>query len=175
MPSSPEASAGSDSHPVPVRKHTLFMSRVIVTMVKIAAAIAVLLGLTSASPAAVNANTANRTSSKLVAASTSFWYANMDHTGAARGYAPDLGNDFSYSVYVAVNPGDGNGLRNAITDDRSAKRHPKWLASQPRVGVRHSDRVWLTLRSCTFLLEPTRSAASSNLIPIRCSWATQPM
>lgn len=68
-------------------------------------------------------------------AATNFWYSNMDHTGAARGYAPDLDDDFSYSVYLAVKPGDGNSLRNAIIDDRGGKRHSKWLASQPRVST----------------------------------------
>ncbi|KAI1659436.1 glycoside hydrolase family 55 protein [Daldinia decipiens] len=65
---------------------------------------------------------------------TSFWYANMDHTGQARGYAPDLGDDYSYPVYIAVNPGDGPGIANAIKDAGSGNtRHSQWLASQPRV------------------------------------------
>lgn len=65
---------------------------------------------------------------------TSFWYANMDHTGPSRGYAPDLGNDYSYPVYIAVNPGDGPGIANAIKDAGSGNtRHSQWLASQPRV------------------------------------------
>ncbi|KAF3059335.1 Glucan endo-1,3-beta-glucosidase BGN13.1 [Daldinia childiae] len=64
---------------------------------------------------------------------TSFWYANMDHTGQGRGYAPDLGDD-SYPVYIAVKPGDGPGIANAIKDAGNGNsRNSQWLASQPRV------------------------------------------
>ncbi|KXJ95237.1 glucan endo-1,3-beta-glucosidase BGN13.1 precursor [Microdochium bolleyi] len=66
--------------------------------------------------------------------STSFWYANMDHTGNARGYAPDLDGDFNYAVYKAVAPGDGAGIQRAINEGTNgATRHGQWLASQPRV------------------------------------------
>ncbi|KAH7035656.1 glycoside hydrolase family 55 protein [Microdochium trichocladiopsis] len=66
--------------------------------------------------------------------STSFWYANMDHTGNPRGYAPDLDGDFSYAVYKAVAPGDGAGIQRAINEGTNgATRHGQWLASQPRV------------------------------------------
>ena len=68
-----------------------------------------------------------------VASATNFWYSNMDHTGSARGYAPDLDGDYNYPVYKAVNPGDGNAIQNAIRSGSSGNRHPKWLASQPRV------------------------------------------
>ena len=63
-------------------------------------------------------------------------YANMDHTGASRGYAPDLDGDFNYPVYVAVNAGDGAGIQRAINSGTNgATRHPQWLASQPRAGL----------------------------------------
>lgn len=65
---------------------------------------------------------------------TSFWYANMDHTGNARGYAPDLDGDYQYAVYKAVAPGDGDGIQRAINEGTNgATRHGQWLASQPRV------------------------------------------
>jgi len=65
---------------------------------------------------------------------TSFWYANMDHTGNARGYAPDLDGDYQYAVYKAVAPGDGAGIQQAINEGTNgATRHGQWLASQPRV------------------------------------------
>ncbi|KAI0442034.1 glycoside hydrolase family 55 protein [Xylaria telfairii] len=70
----------------------------------------------------------------LAARATSFWYANLDHTGAPRGYAPDLDGDFNYPVYMAVNPGDGAGIQRAINaGTNGGTRHPQWLASQPRV------------------------------------------
>jgi hypothetical protein len=66
--------------------------------------------------------------------STSFWYANMDHTGQYRGYAPNLGTDYTYPVFKAVSPGDGAGIQRAINDaGNGARRHGQWLASQPRV------------------------------------------
>ncbi|KAI0379671.1 glycoside hydrolase family 55 protein [Hypomontagnella monticulosa] len=76
----------------------------------------------------------NETDNDLVKRATSFWYANMDHTGQYRGFAPDLGNDFTYPVFMAVNPGDGAGINDAITDAGNGNtRHSQWLASQPRV------------------------------------------
>lgn len=70
----------------------------------------------------------------LTTRATSFWYANLDHTGTARGYAPDLDGDFNYPVYMAVSPGDGAGIQRAINaGTNGGTRHPQWLASQPRV------------------------------------------
>ncbi|KAI1304383.1 glycoside hydrolase family 55 protein [Xylaria venustula] len=70
----------------------------------------------------------------LAARATSFWYANFDHTGTARGYAPDLDGDFNYPVYMAVAAGDGAGIQKAINaGTNGGTRHPEWLASQPRV------------------------------------------
>ncbi|OAA49692.1 Urease, alpha subunit [Cordyceps fumosorosea ARSEF 2679] len=76
------------------------------------------------------------TAPDLAAASggTAFWYPNMDHTSAVRGYAPDLDGDYTYPVYQAVQPGDADGIQAAIdaagTGDSA---HRTWLASQPRV------------------------------------------
>lgn len=64
---------------------------------------------------------------------TSFWYSNMDHSGAYRGVAPNIG-DTSYPVFVAVAAGDGAGIQTAINSaSNGASRHGSWLASQPRV------------------------------------------
>lgn len=65
---------------------------------------------------------------------TSFWYANMDHTGQYRGYAPDLDGDNTYAVYKVIQPGDGAAIQAAINDDNGKARHGQWLASQPRVS-----------------------------------------
>lgn len=90
-----------------------------------------------ASPLAVVAGAeieVNDTHLDLASRATGYWYANMDHTGNARGYAPDLDKDYNYAVYKAVKAGDGNGIQAAINDGTDgAKRHGQWLASQPRV------------------------------------------
>jgi hypothetical protein len=103
-------------------------------MVKIAATIAALLAAVSASPI-VAVEDHNGTVNELRARATSFWYANMDHTGNARGYAPDLDGDFTYPVFVAVSPGAGAAeIQAAINSDGAGgSRHPLWFASQPRV------------------------------------------
>ncbi|KAJ9137086.1 Glycoside hydrolase family 55 protein [Pleurostoma richardsiae] len=101
-------------------------------MMKFAATAALLLGVASAIPTPdIDANSTDGT---LARRATSFWYANMDHTGTYRGYAPDLDNDYSYPVYMAVSAGDGAGIQTAINAaDNGATRHGQWLASQPRV------------------------------------------
>ncbi|ROV88695.1 hypothetical protein VSDG_09508 [Cytospora chrysosperma] len=72
---------------------------------------------------------------KVQSRATSFWYANMDHTGSARGYAPDLDGDYTYPVYKAVDSGDADALQGAINDDGISgnQRNSQWLASEPRV------------------------------------------
>jgi hypothetical protein len=68
-------------------------------------------------------------------ATTSFWYANMDHTGDYRGYAPDLDGDYTYPVYKAVSAGaSASDIQTAINDaGNGSERNSEWLASQPRV------------------------------------------
>jgi hypothetical protein len=83
---------------------------------------------------AAPSGTFNDTGNDVAKRATSFWYANMDHSGRPRGFAPDLDGDFSYPVFVAVNPGDGAGIQRAINSGSSGNRHGKWLASQPRVS-----------------------------------------
>eukprot|EP00026_Physarum_polycephalum_P003672 Phypoly_transcript_03685.p1 GENE.Phypoly_transcript_03685~~Phypoly_transcript_03685.p1 ORF type:complete len:749 (+),score=83.23 Phypoly_transcript_03685:122-2368(+) len=65
---------------------------------------------------------------------TDFWYANMDHVNAPRGYAPNV-QPWTYPIFMSVNPNDGGqGIQNAINSDgNGGKRHGQWLASQPRV------------------------------------------
>jgi hypothetical protein len=81
---------------------------------------------------------ANHSENDLVRRATSFWYANMDHTGNARAYAPDLDPDFSYPVFMAATAGDGSSIQRAINaGTNGGTRHPQWLASQPRVRIRY--------------------------------------
>ena len=95
---------------------------------KLIVALTILASQVLALPTSENENTA------ISKRATTFWYANMDHTGSARGYAPDLDPDFTYPVFVAVNPGDGASIQTAINSGDGANRHGEWLASQPRVG-----------------------------------------
>jgi hypothetical protein len=98
-------------------------------MLKLTALAALLLSAASASPTpstpAENEGITKR--------ATSFYYPNMDHVNAPRGFAPDLDGNFGYQVYQTVNPGDGASLQRAINSDGSGTRHQKWFASQPRV------------------------------------------
>lgn len=68
-----------------------------------------------------------------------FWYSMMDHVGAPRGYAPNLEDAGKYNVYVAVKPGDGDGIQNAINSAPDGERNKQWLASQPRVCQEPGD------------------------------------
>lgn len=84
------------------------------------------------------------------ATATSFWYSSMDHTGSPRGYAPNVDNATEYDVFVAVQPGDGGSLQDAITSAPGGQRHKQWLASQPRVrcAARNApQKLELTLNS----------------------------
>ena len=112
----------------------LFLPRVkthVGAMMKFAAAFILLLGGVSAAPASSNESMAAHSLEKRA---TSFWYANMDHTGQYRGYAPDLDPDYTYPVFKSVNAGDGASIQDAINSGSSGTRHGSWLASQPRVG-----------------------------------------
>ena len=91
---------------------------------------------------AINESAVNQ---EIVERATNFWYANMDHTGQYRGYAPNLGTDYTYPVFKAVSPGDGAGIQRAINEaTNGAQRHGQWLASQPR--VRHNGDLTLNVR-----------------------------
>lgn len=106
-------------------------------------AASLLLTLVNASTTLINEE-GNETVSE--ARANGFWYANLDHTGNARGYAPDLENDREYPVFMAVRPGDdGAGIQRAInagSNNNNETRHPQWLASQPRVCVSLSLRLF---------------------------------
>lgn len=103
-------------------------------MMKFLYAASLLLAGVTATPTPIIESNGDGNDTVLAARATSFWYANVDHTGAARGYAPDLDGDYAYPVYMAVSPGDGAGIQRAITaGTNGGTRHPKWLASQPRV------------------------------------------
>lgn len=112
-------------------------------MLKLAAAVALVLGVASASPTPGNNNVAEDRVSKRA---TNFWYPNMDHTGQYRGYAPDLDGDYTYQVYKSVNSGDGDAIQAAINDDNGGKRHGQWLASQPRVRLEMPSKGFTMIR-----------------------------
>ncbi|KAI6087368.1 glycoside hydrolase family 55 protein [Hypoxylon rubiginosum] len=99
-------------------------------MARLQLLVAILLGRASCSAIPRD----NVSADNILKRATSFWYANMDHTGQYRGYAPDLGDDYTYPVFKAVNPGDGAGIQTAINDAGNGNsRNGQWLASQPRV------------------------------------------
>ncbi len=92
------------------------------------------LGVVGASPAR-QPPTTGAVSSRQTA--STFWYSNIDHTSAVRGYAPDLDSDYSYQVYRAVAPGSGAAAIQAAiySGSNGNARHGKWFASQPRVCI----------------------------------------
>lgn len=99
-------------------------------MLKLTALVALLLGAASATPTP----SPPASDEGITKRATSFYYPNMDHVNAPRGFAPDLDGDFNYPIYQTVNAGDGNALQNAInTDGKGGSRHAQWFASQPRV------------------------------------------
>lgn len=107
----------------------------------------------------------DNSTAKLVSRATTFWYANMDHTGNARGYAPDLDPDFSYPVYKTVTAGDGNSIQAAINVGTAtgSSRNNLWLNSQPRVvylppGV-YTISSTLKMRTDTILMGDATSVS----------------
>ena len=156
------------SHPKSQDEFLVLQQSSVSAMAKfITSTLAVLLGVASAIPTPESNQTLGN--DELSKRGTSFWYANMDHTGQYRGYAPDLGNDFSYPVFEAVNPGDGAGIQKAINDAEGSSRHGQWLASQPRVRQqipREQERILFSppygpnmeSRSSTSLQGRTKSA-----------------
>ncbi|KAG5954545.1 hypothetical protein E4U57_004364 [Claviceps arundinis] len=62
-----------------------------------------------------------------------FWYPEMDHVGASRGYAPYADNATLYPVFQSIKPGDGGSIQAAIDSAVGRSRQDEWLASQPRV------------------------------------------
>jgi hypothetical protein len=74
--------------------------------------------------------------SSVEARASGFWYAQMDHSGASRGYAPYAENAASYSVFKAVKSGDSSSIQEAIDSAGNGHRQKEWFASQPRVRGR---------------------------------------
>ncbi|KAH8171772.1 pectate lyase superfamily protein [Sarocladium implicatum] len=102
-----------------------------------------------------------------IKATTSYWYANMDHTGDFRGIAPWVDDPKSYEVFKTVDSGDGGAIQDAID---SGGRHQEWLASEPRVvylppGTYEIGKT-IDLRTDTILmgdaLDPPVIKASAN-------------
>ncbi|KAG8408971.1 hypothetical protein J3458_019978 [Metarhizium acridum] len=89
---------------------------------------ALLAGMASASPAisSQSGRGMRNTTSQVAAAGSDFWYANMDHSGNARGYAPDLGNDYSYDVFKSVSAGDEEQSKGAIDSNNGKQRRSNW-------------------------------------------------
>ena len=94
---------------------------------------ATLLGVATASPVAPSSK--GQHDVDIAKRATTFWYANMPHTGSYSGYAPDLGSDTTYPVYMAVAAGaTADQIQTAINSGNDGTRNPLWLASQPRVS-----------------------------------------
>ncbi|QUC18266.1 uncharacterized protein UV8b_02507 [Ustilaginoidea virens] len=97
-----------------------------------------------------------REGSTIGARAGGFWYADMDHTGAPRGYAPHADKAGEYAVFKAVKPGHGADIQDAIDSAVNGPREKKWLASQPRVVYIPSGTYTLSktinLRTDTILM-----------------------
>lgn len=86
-----------------------------------------------------NSTMSNSTSHNLnvtadASAASAWWYPNIDHsTGAVRDYVPNLGSDYDYPVYIAVDSGDSQGFINALTSNGpNGARDNMWIAGEPR-------------------------------------------
>ncbi|KAK5125931.1 hypothetical protein LTR85_011286 [Meristemomyces frigidus] len=93
---------------------------------------------TTANTTATNTTTNDTVPVSLAAATTTsdWWFPNIDLSNPDYGNsAPNLGDDNSYPVYVAVESGDANGLVNAIISNgpNNGQRYNGYLAAQPRV------------------------------------------
>ncbi|KAI5304728.1 hypothetical protein KEM56_006052 [Ascosphaera pollenicola] len=58
-----------------------------------------------------------------------YWYAKMDHTGTARGYAPYAADPVYNNVFVSAKANDAQSVIDAINQ---GERQTKWLANDPR-------------------------------------------
>ncbi|PPJ57558.1 hypothetical protein CBER1_10524 [Cercospora berteroae] len=84
------------------------------------------------------AHTSANTSRLAAAASSNWWYANIDHTtGAVRDYAPGVG-DYNYPVYKSVS--NVNDLYNAIlSDGPNGNQRPSALGDQDPGNIIYND------------------------------------
>ena len=70
-------------------------------------------------------------------AASRYWLDEQDHTGNARGYAPFLGNDFTYPVYRNVRA--YGALGNGIKDDTDALQNA--INTDGKGGTRYKNEV----------------------------------
>jgi glucan 1,3-beta-glucosidase len=70
---------------------------------------------------------------------TKYWLDDQDHTGSARGYAPFLGNDYTYPVYRNVKYSPYNAKGDGNTDDTSALQNA--LNNDGQGGNRYKNGV----------------------------------
>lgn len=94
-------------------------------------------------------------------AATSFWYANVDHSGTYRGYAPHLDDADSYEVFKTVEAGNGGAIQNAIDAGTNGQpRHEQWLSSEPRV---RNSTAWSGSRQEDLTRETGRISATRDI------------
>lgn len=101
-------------------------------MLRFGACVALLLSAAAARPTDDNGQ-----DKSVAKRATTYWYANMDHTGDYRGIAPDI-DDGDYKVFIEVSAGDGGSIQGAINSATNGERNGQWLASQPRVSQIHT-------------------------------------
>lgn len=89
-----------------------------------------------------------------------YWYANMDHSGTARGYAPYADDPGQWNVFVAAKANDSQSVLDAINE---GERDGMWFASTPRVG----RSLHILLFKCCNVL--TSFARLSMCLPERMS------
>ena len=116
--------------------------RVVSFAVAVSAAAAAFFGSTIALPdevgvgntTAVNSTDSPAQKDTVEAISSSFWYPNINHKNSE---APDIDDTVGqYKVYREIKGGDGaDAIQEAIRGSGygNGKRHPMWMASQPRV------------------------------------------
>lgn len=107
--------------------------------------LALCLGLSAAVPfqprstAAINGtsslNGTNSTGPIFASSASKWWFPNIDRTNPdTTDYAPSLGNDYNYQVYISIDSGDSDGLTKAITSGGpNGDRDNQYLAAEPRV------------------------------------------
>lgn len=86
----------------------------------------------------INSTGPSNSTFRMLAASSNWWYPNLDHsTGAVRDYVPYLnsGNnpDYDYPTYIAVASGDSQGFINALySNGPDGDRDNMYIAGEPR-------------------------------------------
>lgn len=90
----------------------------------------------AATATAVSNATTTSNETTTVTTTSNWWFPNIDLSNSSySNYAPFLGDDTSYPVYVAIASGDAAGFVDAITSNGpdNGQRYDGYLAAQPRV------------------------------------------